>query len=127
MISAKIRRFQNGAGHSISCPAISRYLQGFGGQTGRSPLVNEHPGATHWVYTGRYMAQPIKLAFLGLSLDETAKFLGVPPARAREIEALVESGLNGSQDSLKRARPATQARKRAAKRGMKRAGATKAR
>jgi hypothetical protein len=41
------------------------------------------------------MRRPVKLDFKPLSLRETAKRLGVPPARARKILALVGVDLDG--------------------------------
>jgi hypothetical protein len=41
------------------------------------------------------MRRPVKLDFKPLSLRETAKRLGVPPARARKILALVGVDFDG--------------------------------
>jgi hypothetical protein len=41
------------------------------------------------------MPRPVKLDFKPLTLGETAKALGVPPARARKILAMVGVDLNG--------------------------------
>ncbi len=41
------------------------------------------------------MQRPVKLDFKPLSLRETAKRLGVPPARARKILALVSVDFDG--------------------------------
>jgi hypothetical protein len=45
------------------------------------------------------MRRPIKLDFKPLSLRETAKRLGVPPARARKILALVGVDFDGKMVS----------------------------
>jgi hypothetical protein len=44
---------------------------------------------------GNSMRRPVKLDFKPLSLRETAKRLGVPPARARKILALVGVDFDG--------------------------------
>jgi hypothetical protein len=41
------------------------------------------------------MPRPVKLDFKPLTLEETAKALGVPPARARKILAMVGVDFNG--------------------------------
>ena len=50
------------------------------------------------------MSRRIKLDFKPLSLGETAKALGVPPARARRILAMVGVDLNGRPTETIRAR-----------------------
>jgi hypothetical protein len=85
--------------------------------------LEEIGNGAHQVYTQEIMAKPVKLTFRSLSLDETAKLLGVPPARAREIESLVENGLNGARRQAKHGLSV----KRVAKKTTKRAGAKKAR
>jgi hypothetical protein len=73
------------------------------------------------------MAQPIKLLSPGLSLEQTAKFLGVPPARARELEALVDDSLNGGSTMSQRVAPRNKATKHVSKGISKRSRAKKAR
>jgi hypothetical protein len=73
------------------------------------------------------MAQPIKLSFPGLSLEQTAKFLGVPAARARELETLVDNSLNGGSAPSQRVAPGRKGTKHASKGILKRSRAKKAR
>ncbi len=60
------------------------------------------------------MRRPVKLDFKPLSLRETAKRLGVPPARARKILALVGVDFDGRIVST--ASPKRQARKTSSRR-----------
>jgi hypothetical protein len=52
------------------------------------------------------MSRPIKLDFKPLTLGETAKRLGVPPARARKILALVGVDFSGRTTTTMRQRKA---------------------
>ncbi|MGA2744358.1 MAG: hypothetical protein ABSE44_06650 [Candidatus Sulfotelmatobacter sp.] len=63
------------------------------------------------------MPRPVKLDFKPLTLGETAKRLGVPPARARKILAMVGVDLNGRATSagLTRKARTTKASSRRAK------------
>jgi hypothetical protein len=52
------------------------------------------------------MSRRIKLDFKPLTLSETAKALGIPPARARKILAIVGVDFNGRTTDTTRARKA---------------------